>query len=379
MVQVSAGDSSHKGARVQGVVRISDDGSRVYFVAQGVLTSQPGPEGMTAQNGADNLYVSENGMTSFIGELCSAHNTSGSLSDTHCPGGGDNLWGGRDEHPAWAAPFGSASADGRFLVFASSAQLITTGSEADTDTATDVYRYDSQTKTLRRISVGRNGADDNGNNNEFPATIGTPNYSYQAAPDTNATVGQGGGGRPVSNDGSFVFFTTSEALQPDDANHAPDVYEWHEGLVSLISDGQDPGTSVGTENDTNSFLAASVDGRDVFFSTPDTLVAEGGSNPQTIYDARIGGGFPQAIVPPPCREDACQGTISPSPSFPSPSSALYNSGGNVGAPISEPGAKPKSKLKARPKKRKVSRHKKHKAFKAARRFKAGKSAGKGGK
>ncbi len=43
LIDVSAGDTSGHGARVQGVVAISADGSHVYFVAQGVLTATAGP------------------------------------------------------------------------------------------------------------------------------------------------------------------------------------------------------------------------------------------------------------------------------------------------------------------------------------------------
>jgi hypothetical protein len=369
LLQLSAGDSSGEGARVQGVVRISDDGSHVYFVARGVLSSAPGPQGDVAQNGADNLYVSEDGSVKFIGELCSAHGLSGVVTDSHCPAG-DSLWEG-DDHAAWAAPFGSATSNGRFLVFDTATQLITTGPEADTDTALDVYEYDSLTNKLVRVSTGRNGFDNNGNNNNYDATIS--NADYAAAGAEASAQGNGTqflGYRPVSNDGSFVFFTTFEALQPDDANSAPDVYEWHNGLVSLISDGQNPGVSSSpTEATANVFIGASADGRDVFFTTPNTLVAEGGDSPGAIYDARIGGGFPQAIVAPPCREDACQGTISPTPSFPSPSSALYSTG------VASPTATPPTNTSPKPKQRGVKRKRKARGRKA----KPGKHSKKGRK
>jgi hypothetical protein len=131
----------------------------------------------------------------------------------------------------------------------------------------------------------------------------------------------------------------------------------------LISDGVNRGTdSASLNSDANVFLGSSTDGRDVFFASPDTLVSEGGANVATIYDARIGGGFPRAVVPPPCREDACQGTISPTPSFLSPSSALYNSGGNVATPTSNPAVKLNAKKKgAKPKKKKRKKRKSKKA------------------
>jgi hypothetical protein len=378
LVEVSAGDATagtpgSEHADVKGVVRISDDGSHVYFVAQGVLTTTPGPEDQTAQNGADNLYVYDEGTTKFIGELCSGLSLSGSVADSRCPSvEGDSLWGGVsagvagvDNHAAWAAPFGSTIADGRFLVFDTVAQLIAAGPEADTDTAQDVYKYDSQTGALVRVSTGRDGADHNGNNDSFAATIPTiDNLNYGANASGELRPNKSGEGRPVSNDGSYVFFSTSGALESDDVNDAPDVYEWHNGLVSLISDGQNPGklaySSQDVEVDANLFIGSSETGSDVFFESPDVLVPQGGFSSEVIYDARIGGGFQPASAPPPCREDACQGSISATPTFPLPTSASYVGEGNlptVVAPAAKPKVKKAAKPKKKPKKRKTAKQK----------------------
>lgn len=364
MTQVSTGDAGGEGARVQGVVRISDDGSHVYFVAQGALTNVPGPEGQTAQSGADNLYVNDAGTTSFIGDLCSGLDMSGLVADARCPSSSqDHLWNfepsvgagneDSDVHSAWAAPFGSTDSNGQFLVFQSYARL----TSDDTDTARDVYEYDSQTGSLVRISKGRGGFDNDGNNNAFDANLPTVSNSVRgAAADGELQTGVGGeeygDGRPVSNDGSYVFFTTSEALEPDDVNNAPDVYEWHDGLVSLISDGQNLGTRLGGNSGTaNGFIATSASGRDVFIVTPDVLVPGGGVSIAGIYDARIGGGFSVANVPPPCQEDACQGAISATPSFAAPTSATYSSGEGGNATATSPTVKAKPKKKAKAKKR----------------------------
>ena len=76
------------GGELAGVVRVSEDGSHVYFVAQGVLTSAPGPAGHIAQAGADNLYVFDTltGRTAFIGGLCSDAETSGAGVRCSMPG-----------------------------------------------------------------------------------------------------------------------------------------------------------------------------------------------------------------------------------------------------------------------------------------------------
>lgn len=370
MSQLSAGDPNNE-ARVQGVTRISDDGSHIYFVAQGQLTNDPNAQGQKAQSGADNLYVAVNGKVAFIGALCSGMDTSGTVADQYCPSaaGDQALWdngeGGRraggstdyDNHPAWAAPFGAATDDGRFLVFDTYAQLITTGAGADTDTAADVYEYDSQTGNIIRISAGRDGFDRNGNDSAYDATIPSPTYEASGA-NANPLIKAPGEGRPVSNDGQYVFFTTSEALQSEDVNAAPDVYEWHNGLVAMISDGQDTSTNLDIiDGGANRFVSASASGRDVFFQSPDVLVPDGGASTDAIWDARIGGGFPVAGIPSPCREDACQGSIAATPSFPTPTSAVYSSDGNLPPVVVHTGKpKPKSKSKKlKPRKRPVVR------------------------
>ena len=353
MVQVSAGDTSGAGAQVQGVVRISDDGSHVYFVARGVLTTNPSPlaqgynahgEAVTsdavAQPGADNLYVYDNGVTSFIGDLCSAAHASGSVTDASCGANlgafGPNdkgLWGTDESREAVAAPYGSTTSDGQFLAFTSYADL----TSGDTSTARQVFEYDAETGELARVSIGQNGFNDDGNTDTFNASIPAPNYGQDFEEQLKPP-----NPRPISNDGSFVFFTTADALQPDDVDSAPDVYEWHGGQVSLISDGQNPNTGTGA----NVFAGSSASGSDVLFTTPDVLVPGGGTNISNLYDARIGGGFPVAPVAPPCSEDACQGALSPTPAPPSIATATYTGGANLAPPAAKPAVKVKPLTRA---------------------------------
>ena len=57
-------------AEVQSVSGISEDGSYVYFVADGVLTgSQANEHGETAQGGQPNVYLARGGTTTFIATL----------------------------------------------------------------------------------------------------------------------------------------------------------------------------------------------------------------------------------------------------------------------------------------------------------------------
>jgi hypothetical protein len=59
LIDASAGSLTAGGPRVQGVVAVAPSGSRVYFVAKGVLTAQANDRGEQPQDGANNLYLYE--------------------------------------------------------------------------------------------------------------------------------------------------------------------------------------------------------------------------------------------------------------------------------------------------------------------------------
>jgi hypothetical protein len=123
----------------------------------------------------------------------------------------------------------------------------------------------------------------------------------------------------MSDDGKTVFFTTQDALVPQDTNGpctldvslemypCTDVYEWHEGALSLIS----PGTS-SASNDVE-LLGTSASGKDVFFVTRQPLVGWDKDKNTDVYDARAGGGFPEPPAQPVCEGEGCRegGTTAP--------------------------------------------------------------------
>jgi hypothetical protein len=301
------------GADVQGVTRISDDGSRAYFVATGVLAPNPGANDAPAVAGGANLYVWQrdaahpNGETRFVATLDpqddpSKYQISGAL------------WG-----TDYLGRFAQATDDGRYLVFASYAQLIDSGPQADTDTAKDIYRFDAETGALTRLSTDVDGQGGN-----------EPGQAAQITPIDYA-LGSVSTSRPprlvMSDDGGSVVFTTSEALAPSDTNGTPDTYLWHEGRVSLISsgkpslDGQIPdvdGASFGTS--TRVLALISPSGRDVYFATTARLLSSDLDTVVDIYDARVDGGFAPTPRPTPCSGDACQGGRSAPPPAAKPGS-----------------------------------------------------------
>jgi len=113
--------------------------------------------------------------------------------------------------------------------------------------------------------------------------------------------------RALTDDGRYVFFDTTEALAPEDTNSVVDVYEYdvQSGQAYLISSGTDPAPSY--------FMDASADGHDVFFVTRAQLVGWDTDLAYDLYDARVGGGFPDPVPSTSCSGDACQG---PTPSAP---------------------------------------------------------------
>ena len=291
------------GAEVQGVTRISDDGSRVYFVATGVLASNTAANQVSAVGGDDNLYVwtrdaaHPSGETRFVAKLDPADaGTAGS--------GGGGLWN-RDSDGRVA----QATDDGRYLLFATYAPLIEDGPQADADSARDIYRYDAQSGALTRLSTDVDGG--HGNEPGQDANF-TPIAYYPLKPNRASPRGA------MSDDGGSAVFTTTDALAPSDTNGTVDVYLWHEGRVSLISSGKpsdDKNFTAGNEafgGSANVAALISPSGRDVFFTTTARLISSDVDTVIDTYDARVDGGF-DLSVPPACLGDTCQSPPSASP------------------------------------------------------------------
>ena len=114
---------------------------------------------------------------------------------------------------------------------------------------------------------------------------------------------------------------------PRDTNEAQDVYEYVDGRPQLITPGtgdtRSPlgGASASTQP---GLIGVSADGRDVYFSTYDTLVRQDHNGLfLKFYDARAGGGFPAPAPPPPCTAaDECHGAGSAAAASGSPRTAL---------------------------------------------------------
>lgn len=141
-------------------------------------------------------------------------------------------------------------------------------------------------------------------------------------------------GRALSDDGRRVFFSTAQPLVPADVNGRVDAYEYdvESGTVQLLSSGRDGADSW--------FLDASANGDDAFFTTREQLVGWDVDQAYDLYDARVGGGFPDPPAPAPaCTGDACRGVGQAPPPVVPLASPGYAGVGNWPAP------KPKAKRK----------------------------------
>jgi hypothetical protein len=289
------------GANVQSVVAVSKEGSRVYFTAAGVLTSEPDlslPSGhQVATEGEYNLYV---------WEAPSAEHPTGHIAFIA-------TLSGPSPTEAQATP------DGCYLVFATTADLTTD----DKSTVAQVFRYDAQTEELVRVSVGQDGFNNDGNTYSNPATLADNEYGRP-----NPGLGR----LTVSEDGSYVVFQSNDALTPQVQGGLQNVYEWHDGNVYLISDGADSSGS----NRNVGLLGIDASGANIFFTTDERLVAQDTDEDVDIYDARINGGFPEPEPAPSCSGEACQGALSTPLASPLLGSTSAPAIGNVSPSVNKP-------------------------------------------
>jgi hypothetical protein len=342
LVAVSAGDTSGGGPGVVEVTAVAGNGSHVYFTATGVLSAEANSQGQRALAGGKNLYVYEGnpdgaGRTAFIATLPSADESFIDRESGFFEGQGLGL--------------DNVTPDGRFLVFLSHGQL--TADDTRATGFTQVYRYDAQTGELTRLSVGEHGYNDNGLSGLGDALIVPAGVAFVNS------AGPARGDPTMSHDGSFVFFESPIALTPGAVNdvqvavgegpsYAENVYEWHNGDVSLISDGKDLSSIAYVSGlvrpdegaSAVQLLGTDATGANVFFRTASRLSPKDTDTLADYYDARIGGGFPEGSATPACEGDGCRTTNAAPPGFAAPGSVTLSGSGNLTPPVA---AKPASK------------------------------------
>lgn len=286
-------------ADVLGFVGTNDTGPAgeyAYFVATGVLASEPNSVGALPASGAPNLYMEHAGATSFIATLGLAGDSCG--------------W----ENRCMTA---RVSSNGRYIGFDSLEQL--TGiNNLDVNTFEpdqEIFLYDGEAELLSCASCGETGAAP-----IAPASIRFPQGLTTVAEPTVLSPQ-----RNVSDNGQ-VFFDTPNPLVAAARNGSniysqSNVYEYANGQLHLLSSG--------TAESSSFFYEASADGKDVYLITAQALTSGASSEELALYDAKVGGGFP---APPaeraPCSGEACSGAQSPPTQPPSNASETFAGPGN---------------------------------------------------
>jgi hypothetical protein len=293
------------GADVHGVMGASEDGHYVYFIAIGQLVAGlPSPDNGKGQYG---VYLWHDGVVSYVGGILGP--------DTNLDASTDVVY---DPSESRVTP------DGKHLLFMSRNSDDLGGyDQGNCGSMTvidplygclELYVYSADDGKLSCASCNPSGARAEGN-------ASTQTYTH------------GGGltsvvSRAISDDGRRVFFTSGDALVPQDTDGKLDVYEYDvpTGTVYLLSSGSDPSDSF--------FMGASGNGEDAFILTRQRLVGWDTDGAYDLYDVRVGGGFPEpATAGSACVGGECQGPLGPPPSSPSFSSSLLTAGAGNASPV----------------------------------------------
>jgi hypothetical protein len=378
-------------ANVHGVVLgASDDASRVYFVAEGVLA--PGAEAGGCSGGSPaaagcKLYVRQGGVTRLVAALSP------------------------NDGPDWSAAGVQVrnvstriSPDGRWLAFMSQRRLTSADNRdaASGQADEEVYLYDADSERLVCASCAPTGARPVGEQfgPDEPEQLLGGNQAWKSG-KTWAAAQIPGWTLPSYQsrylaDSGRLFFNSHDALVPQDVNGTWDVYEYEPpgvGGCSASSEGFNAATgacvgliSSGTSPEPSAFLDASVSGADVFFLTNAKLSSQDVDTSVDVYDAHECSAAlpcltPPGAPPPPCDTEAsCKAAPSPQPDiFGSPASATFSGQGNLApqAPKAAPPKKCKRGFVKNKRHKCVRKKKTKKHHKKAHR--AGRSSSKGGR
>ncbi|HEY7831713.1 MAG TPA: hypothetical protein VIC06_14215 [Solirubrobacteraceae bacterium] len=399
-----------EGAEVLGVLGGSSDGSYLYFVANGVLSSDPGisrgncTPGSSPAGATCNLYLWHEGWATprFIAKL--------SGGDEFEEAGFAALGAAFDWAPSIDVRTTRVSHDGNRVVFMSEASLtgydntVRAGNSCRKNFAggpalpaqcEEVFVYEASTNHLNCVSCNPSGARPIGPSGIPGGTQISTNFAlYQSRVLSEEDVGNAGGGASEEGGGAGeagpgdvgtrVFFDSADDLGAGDTNGVEDVYEYENGHVYLISDGSSAGGS--------SFVDAGGNGNDVFFITRAQLVAQDTDQLVDLYDARaphvpgemVGASVTSSSA---CAGEDCRMPSPVAPALGTPASALFVGSGNavaLPAPATHPKPKAKKKKSKRSRKKGKSRKgktrgksKRHRALRAA--GTAGAAAGRSGR
>lgn len=352
----SPGLGSNDAAEVLGISpAVSEDGSKAYFVAKGVLDAAPNQQGDSAVVGEPNLYVWQEGQGArFVAVLATAD---------------DAAWGmGGTLGIALAVGLNTASSpSGRYFAFMSQRSL--TGYDNSDAVGggplQEVFLYDAATDLLNCVSCDPAGVRPTGDTPvEFgivdPNRLWSESVISAALPQLRSRGSSQMFYRPRAVlDNGRVFFNAIDALVPADSNGGWDVYQREPiGVGDCAASSGDPDTSLsaggcvsllssGSAEEEAGFLDADPTGDDAFFLSSAKLSAIDEDSELDLYDARVDGVPAIRPLNPECLGEACQ-PAPQAPNDPTPASAAFQGAGNV---------KPEAERPRCPKGKRAVRHK----------------------
>jgi hypothetical protein len=279
-------------------VYASPDGSRAFFESKDKLAESADgkmPEGSGPWTYEFNLSIDKlTYLPGVVGSIAASSQDGSSFifknTETHKV----ELWsGGSAGHTEEIASFSTpaepefeaaASQNGTVFAFNTNAVLTHAPAFNNSSGVLQAYRYDVSSKQLSCVSC---------------APPGVPQLAIEAA------NGQRGQGREIADEGRRVFFGTATQLVPAAENGVEYVYEWEQkGTGSCSSEEQEGGcvylVSSGGSHDRSFYLDNDESGEDVFFATRAGLAKNDTDESWDVYDARVGGGFPEPTPPAEC-------------------------------------------------------------------------------
>jgi hypothetical protein len=320
------------GAEVVGFLGASADGSKAYFVANGVLASNAtqGDCRVSGVTGSCNLYLWSNGVVTFVARLS---------------GQSDNLdWlPGLEPSSAELAGKESRVSPSGALLFGATESLtgydneLPEGGQCRAQAGPlcrEFFLYDpadTGNEMLRCITCDPSGSLPTGS-----AALASSPFALEGRPLFAPPLT-----RNLSPDADRVFFSTPDRLLAADTNGVTDAYEWEaDGTGSCRSSAASGGCfyllSSGTSPNPSYFEDASLSGEDAFVLTSQPLVGADDDQAYDMYDARVGGGLAsqQAVSPQePCSgEVACRAAATSPPSPASAGTSTFAGPGNQPPP-----------------------------------------------
>jgi hypothetical protein len=304
----------------------SEDATRLYLVAQGVLAGNANGNGEQAEAGRDNLYAlhfnAERWNTTFVAVL----------SNEDSP-----EWeGNRVADTAFLTA--RASPSGRYLAFMSAGSPTGYDNRDQNSGKRDeeVYLYDSNSASLRCVSCNPTGARPAGvldtvESGEGLGLLVDRRKVWAESGHEHWLAGNIPGWTAQSllsalfqsrylSDSGRLFFNSPDHLVPQAANGKENVYEYEPAgvgscesssgaCVSLISSG-----SSGKES---AFLEATPSGNDVFLLTAGQLLPQDTDTAVDVYDARVCTQGSPCLTPPPPAPPGCSTADACRPATPS--------------------------------------------------------------